>query len=551
MSYTGSKLTIPFGKSGVRTDDPNAELEAGELFRAINVDMYEGLIQKTPGSVRWNAKAQLSSAIIAANDWQPVDGLQRVVVCDASGKMWRFKNAFRKELITPAPIAGTVTTATPVLTPIGQPHFCAGGQQDQSVDRKLFFFSGSNLPQVIDGEALVRHDIKKPAAEWVDGNFPTYGIIFKGKLFTLGTRGAPHRILSSTAADHEDFTTLTGGDPVTTYEVFPGEGERVATMWVFRGKLFAAKFPQGVYVLNDTAATSAGWYFEKVSSSLGAISAHATSEVVDDMLVANQFGTISSMSAAFQLGQVKFADVVANMRVEQSVRQETRPMVGESRWTLFYPDKKLALFTYRSTSGTVTDKVFCLDFAHQKPKAYFLDKDRPLCLFLMKDVNGKQIPCYGGTDGYIYMMDQPVTVVGAYDPVTHTWSGVGYATEVRVPYMDFGQPMNKNFDFLEIELEHTGIWNLSCDVHIDDSYAETLQFKCATVPVLRAAADASCFQLDSSRLLGKQTRQFRLQLHGRGRNIAFRFYTDSTIGQNFRLTKAVVYARISDEGKKS
>jgi len=95
------------------------------------------------------------------------------------------------------------------------------------------------------------------------------------------------------------------------------------------------------------------------------------------------------------------------------------------------------------------------------------------------------------------------------------------------------------------------MWNLSCDVHIDDLYSETIQFICASAPVLQLTAGTDCFQLDHSRLLGKQTRQFRKQLHGRGRNIAFRLYTDSTLGQNFRLTKAVVYARIAGEDKKS
>lgn len=532
MSYTGTKIELPLGKQGVRTDDPNADLSLGELFRAVNTDFYAGMIQKAPGSKKWSTLVATGGAILAGYDWEPLDGIHRVTVGCADGHLYQFKNNTR---ITQMVVD---TGAPPKLTPVGQPHFVTCGENTSAINRKLVFFSGSDMPQVVDGNTIIRRNITKPASEWVAGNFPSFGIVFRNHLWTLGTKGAPHRVIASTAADHEDFTTLAD---VITQDVFPGEGDYLTTAWVFRGKLFVAKFPRGVYVLNDSSTTSSQWYFEKVADTYGSISAHGTTEVVDDLLVANQFGTLTAMSAAFQLGNVKFADLIANLRVEQMVRSETRPTLAISRWSLFYPDKKLALFTYRSTQGSVTDKFVCIDFTNQKPKAYMLDKDKPLCLFLVKDMDGQARPVYGGTDGFLYQMDDVNRLVGTN----------GYGCEFRIPYTDFGMETNKMFDFLEVECEHAGLWNLYCDVHIDDDYSETITYLMASPPVLRPTGDSNCFQLDHSRLLGRQTRSFRKQLHGRGRNIAFRFYMNDTTGQNFKITKCIVYTRLGNEDKKS
>lgn len=532
MSYTGSKIELPIGKFGARTDDANSDLQPGELYRALNVDFYQGILQKAPGSRKWNVGAQLPSSIVGAFDWYPEDGLKRVAAACSNGQLYIFKSGYRYSLVTPD------ASAPASLTMTEQPFFCTGGSQTSAMNRKLYFFSGSDQPQVIDGNTTVRRNFTKPAVEWTSGNVPKAGIIFRNKLFTFNYVGDPHLMIASTLADQEDFQTVSG-DTVTTYRVYPGEGEGIISAFVFHSRLFICKYPSGVYYLVDTDANPANWYFTKLNSSLGGASTHGTAEVIDDVAVSNQFGTVSMMSAAFQLGETKFADLMANIRVEQMVRSETRPMLRNSRWSTYYPDKKLALFSYQSPTGTITDRFIAVDFTNNKPKAYVIDKDKPLCLFLMKDSNGVQTPAYGSTDGFIYMMDDVNRLVGSS----------GYAFEFRTPYIDFNQQSHKIFDALEVECEHSGLWDLLCDVHIDDYFSETLRFQLSNPPVLRATGDAQCFQLDSSRLLGRQTKSIRRALHGRGRRVAFRFYSNDATGQNFKVTKLVLYARIGNEDK--
>lgn len=541
MSYVGQKIEIPLGKSGVRTDDANTDLQPGELFRALNVDFYQGILQKAPGSRIWNKDpvTQLSlplpSSVVAVYDWYPVEGVKKVIAACSDGQLYLFKNPYQYSVIPPA------TNADPAkLTMTEQPHFIAGGSQTATMNRKLFFFSGSDIPQVIDGDTGVRRNIAKPAVEWKDGNFPKFGLIYRNKLFAIGHSGDPHLVLASTTVDAEDFQTF-GGDPTTAYRIFPGDGEGVTSGFVYHSKLFIMKYPQGVYTLNDTDTTPTNWYFEKLNTSLGAASSHSPAEVIDDVAVANQFGTVSMMSAAFQLGQTKFADLMSNLRVESMVRAETRPMVRSARWSLYYPDKKLALFTYQSSSGTIADRFVCVDFTSNKPKAHLLDKDKPMCLFLMKDDTEVQVPAYGASDGNIYIMDDVNRLVGTG----------GYAFEFRIPYVDFNQQTHKIFDALEVECEHTGLWDLLCDVHIDDYFSETIRFQMANSNVLRKDRDDKCFKLDQDRLIGRQTKSVRRALHGRGRRVAFRFYSNDLTGQNFKLTKLIVYARLGNEDKTS
>lgn len=542
MSYVGSKVELPLGKMGVRTDDPNSDLAPGELFKGINIDFYEGMIQAAPGTKQWNSSpvvlpgTSTPVSILNAFDYSPVEGLNRMIVACDDGQLYRFKNSHRFEVMTAASGAPLKLNIRP------QSHFVSvDGTTPGS--RKLIFFSGNDVPQVIDGDSTERRNITNPAVEWTNGGYPKFGIVYKNKLWTLGMSGYPHTMLASKDGDPEDFTAGTSLTGTNAQLVFPGEGERLNTMFSYRGKLFAIKYPSGVYGLDDSASTSSGWFFTKVGAAFGAISPHSATEAVDDLYVANQYGTITSMAAAFQLGNVKFADVCSNMRVEKMIREETNLTDPNARWCVYYPDKKLALFTYKSpSSADLIDKVLCIDFNGQKAKSYMLqfDTNKMNALFLMRKSDGTLVPAYCSNDGYIYQFDDVNRFRGSND----------YVSEFVIPYTDFGQETMKLYDQLEVEAEHTGLWDINCDVSVDDSFSETLTFKMSNAPVLRAAPDSQCFQLDRDRLMGRQTRSIKKRLHGRGRNIAFRFYNNGD-GQNFKITKLIVYTRLGAEDKKA
>ena len=50
-------VVIPLGQGGLRTDDSQDFIPITNVISARNVDFSKGLIQKEPGSMRWNQSA--------------------------------------------------------------------------------------------------------------------------------------------------------------------------------------------------------------------------------------------------------------------------------------------------------------------------------------------------------------------------------------------------------------------------------------------------------------------------------------------------------------
>lgn len=533
MTYRGQKVAIPLGKFGVRTDDPQMELAPGELVRVENVDLSLGVIQSEMGSRKWSQTILPGNAKQAVY-WSPNEAQNFLVTACSDGQLYRFKNQYRYDLILPN------STAEATLTPSEQGHFAVGGRLSATQQRKLFYFSGNNQVQVVEGSTLSRRAITKPAIEWTTGNYPRFGMIFRNRLVVLGTPSDPYLVLMSTSSDQEDFQTTGGTDPILTFRVFPGEGERLVGGTVFRGKLFVWKYPYGIYTLVDDDADPDNWYFKRVSTTLGASSAHAMTEAIDDVIFCNQWGDFNSLAAAFQLGDIKFSDITDKLRCTEFLNQEVDRSTLDSRWMIYHSEKKKVYCTFRDISSQSINKMVVIDVNNQHGKMLLNTKDTVNSLFLMKELSGKSVPAYCGVDGYIYTMDG----------VDRNVNGAYYYSEFRTPQMDFGSEMGKNFDFLEIEAEHTGDWKLYCDVYIEDSFVETIDFDMSAPPVLAATATSACFQLDQDRLMGRQTRSQRKKLHGTGKEIYFRFRTDGVAGHSFRLAKLVVYLRSGNEDEK-
>jgi hypothetical protein len=518
------------GKYGVHSDDPQQELAPGELSQAINIDLTQGIIQKAAGSRKWNATA-LPDGIAQAISWSPDGVSQRVAASCKNGKLYQFKNAYRYSELT--------ATDGAVLKPGPQGHFCPIGRVTALHKRKLVYFSGNDAPRVMQDGETTHRPMTKPATDWTSNSYPTFGIVHRERLFTIGAD--PHTILASTIADQEDFQTLPGGpatDYVLPFVVFPGEGERFVTGWVFRGKLFMAKYPSGVYMLVDDDADYNNWYFKKISGSIGCASGHSSLETTDDMYLANQHGTVTSLVAAFQLGDVKLTDVISTMRAEQFVTENLNRAVHSCRYAVFHKDSKVAYFSYAAHDSATANRILALDFNNQRAKLHLISKDSLNSLLLLKGNEGRDVPAYTADDGFIYTMDASDRDVG----------GNAFEFEFRLPQTGLGFKGNKLFDFLEVEAEHTGRWKLYCDVFLDDTFSETVNFDMSQGAVLRAnVLDADCFQLDKDRLMGRQTRSQRKQLHGRGERISLRFYSTNSTDQNFRICKIILNVRAGNE----
>lgn len=524
MAYSGASLPLPLGQLGLKTDDPMTSLPPNCGIKATNVTFTTSSVQKSGGSDKYNAAA-LTAGIVATFDWKPSGTLQRLIAMTRDGKLWRDTGD------------GTFSTHTPIATGLGvltpAAHLVSGGNEDASKAKKLFcFFNGASQTKYINGDGSALTSYTNLAADWAS-SFPTFGLMVKDRFVAFGNANYPHGIYISTSADQSDFT----GTGSAQMSIFPGEYDGLTSGMFYKGSLFLFKKPLGVYIVDVSDPSPLNWTAAKLSDSFGIASPHAVLQMLDDLVTGNTSGSITSLQATSAYGDLKTGDILSNSQVEQYFRDNLNPAGIAQMHALYYPEKKLAMFTGRNSSGSNQNRIIVIDAARQVPRISFETKDQPNCLALRKDAFNIDRPMYGAEDGFIYLMDRSDRNVGTTNP---------YLAEFQTPHMDFSSldssmaSKNKLYDFLEVQYSPTGNYSFYVDYYCDGRFVETLNFLQAV------GAALGTFVMGTSTLGGAKTRSIRVPLHCSGRTISFRVY-NNLLNQNMKIEKLIVSFRMSGE----
>jgi len=528
MAYVGQAVDIPLGQQGLLTDIPQTQIPFTALTLANNIRYNVGGIDKAPGSIKFNSTALDSGAgIIALQDWFPTPSLQRLIAVTDTGKVFRDTGD------------GSFTAGVAIDSGFGSPNtdfmFVEAGNEVAANNRRLFFFSSTRQLSTIDGDATTVVNVTNPAADWSATNFPTGGFVFKDRLIAFGNANDQHRLYISPAADHTEFVT-----GVTTLPVFPGEQDRLVVGIVYKGKAFLFKSPTGVYFLDDRGSnTATDWTIQRVDSAFGIASPHAIIQVLDDLILGNSTGGITSLQATQAFGDVRSGDILANAKIEDFVRRQFSKTGTSSLQSIYYEEKKLAYFTYRTSGSSVQNNMIVIDVNQTTPRISINTRDAANVLALRRDSDGIKRPIRGDDNGFVFLMDQESIF---------SVNGNAYVGEFQTPDIDFSElnptlaTRNKIFDFLSITFTQRSNTPISVQVFIDGTAIETIQF------AQSAAAALGTFVLDTD-ILGELTVvSSRKQLHGVGRRIRLKiFNTDTT---EFNLENLQIEFRLGDEGER-
>jgi hypothetical protein len=519
MDYEGVIGKVLIGRAGLITDMPQGETPSAGLLTAKNVSYLNGYPEKAPGALNYNRTA-LPSAIVGVADWWPLPLTQRLISVCRNGKVYRHTNIENYAEVTPS-------GAAPTTLNTGYANLVPCGEEEPGNDRKLLIFTGRNPVQVIVGDATTRRDIATPAADWTGIDHPYMAVLFRGAVWALGNS---HRIYKSSETDHEIFQ----GGTALQFDVYPGDGERLISAFIFRKKLFLVKYPNGLYVLNDSDADAENWYFEKLLDSFGGRSPKCAVAVKDDVLIQNSHNSLTSVQAAFQLGEIATTDVFEILRNKNGVPSELAIDDFDNQQGIWYKDKQEAIFTFKSLGQTQNDRTCVISYKDpSRAKVSWNENYQANCLALMKDDRGIDRPIYGAEDGYVYMADREDR------SVTVTTDGINLTSEgfeflVETPHINFGElnplyaEQNKNFDWVEVTYIPTGKWTLTMEVFIDGKFHKKMDFS------MDGSASLDSFKMDLSRLSSEAERTGRKVLGGSGCGIAFKCY-NSTAGQNVKL----------------
>lgn len=520
MAYSGQQAHISLGQLGLLTDVPSGEIPRGALIRADNISFETGFITKAPGSLRYNS-SPLPAGIVGLIDWWPNVVTQRLIAACANGSIYR--DIGDKLFSSNTAIATGLGTLTPRCM------FVEGGQETSSRTRKLFFFSGNNQLKVLDADGTSFANVASPASDWTTPNYPTVGVVHRNRLWAF----MKQRSYASDTGNHETFT----GGTIITQNIFPGEGGDIVGVHVFKGRLFAFKEGGYVYYLDDSDTDSDNWNWRKLASNFGLASPHGIIEAINDLIAVNESGSPISYNATNALGEIESADILRTLQIENYFRNSTSVSGVNVMHGLYYEAKKQVFFTWRTGFQVNNDTLFHIDLNRERPRPAFWSKDNADCLALRKDIFKIKRPIYGSADGYVYLMDQEDRLVG----------GSAYSGEFKIGHTDLRfldeklAHMNKLWDYLAVEFQPQGSWNLEVDVYIDGTFSETISY------LMDVRDDGlGTFTLDTDPLGREETQTIQKPLHGSGRQISFHCRQAGS-NQNFALASFTIGFRVSDQ----
>jgi hypothetical protein len=520
MAYQGNTAKIPLGEFGLLTDVASDKVPANSLIEAKNVCFYNGAIEKAPGSIRWNTTS-LSASIVAAWNWHPATGIERMVAVTSTGNIYKGRD---REFGNP--INSTIAnTLTPNCA------FVEAGAEIASRNKKLFLFTdGQTNPYVLSGDGTAFATISMPNTDWASSSFPKFGVVHRNRLWAF----AGQLSYASDSGNHENFQTANLTEPV-----YPGEGGDLRGAFVFKGRLFAFKDGGFTYLLNDGDNSDANWYWQKISSNFDLAAPNAIAEVLDDLIAGNTSGTLTSYAASEKLGNVEAADIIQEMQFESYLRGNTSKVGVPYQHLYYYAEKKLLFATYRSAYYTYNDMLIVIDFGRtDRLRPSFWIKGTPVCLSSYADVNKIDRPMYGDNDGYLHLLDQEDRLEG-----TAAYTGSFQIQHTDFSYMDQSlSTKEKHFDFLAVHYRPQSTGNLSCDYFIDGRYIETITFEM----IQYSEAELGEMTLNQDRLAQPTTETVVRRVYGTGRTFSARFYNSGS-NQSFQIPSISVGFRAGGE----
>ncbi len=514
MAYKGNKAKIPLGEFGLLTDIAPDKAPPNSLIHAKNIQFVNGMIQKAAGAVKWNATA-LPASIVGCWDWNPDINTRRMIAVTEDGSIYKGRDR----------VFNQIGTGLGKLTP--NCTFASGGNEVSNAPKKLFIYTaGATIPKVLLADADAVTDLSKPATDWNITNWPKCGVIHRNRNWAFAGQIA----YASSSADHEDFQNDYLAEPV-----YPGEGGEIRGAFIFKSRMFVFKDEGFVYGLNDSAADTNAWFFEKVSSNSGLSAPNGIAEVLNNVYFGNSTGTITDFAATEKLGSVEAGDLIQNSLFESHLRGNTSKVGVTQQHLLYYAEKKMLFATYRSAYYTYNDMLLVFDFSRidQVRVAYWI-KGSPQCLGKYKDVNKIDRPMYGSKDGYLMLMD--------YEDRTE--GGASYSGEFQTPHLDFSylgegfSSAEKHFDHLAVHYVPESTGDLFCDYFIDGHYVDTIRF----TMVQHKGPLLSSLKLGTDRLASPTSETCIRPLAGSGRTFSAKFYQQGS-NQSFQIPAVTVFFR--------
>jgi len=511
----GSTISLTSGSTTVNRagGDTFASLASGDRIQAMN----ETRIIDTVVSTTQLTTTEPWSFTTAATAYKTRPG-NRLITATSAGNLFKEKpSSLTAGNIDDTTLQGSMATEVPG-------RFISGGKEAAAVNRKLFFYNGTDPIQVLSGDGTTTTDVATPATDWGTvtnpSTQPINGVIHLDRHLAWGNLNDPHRVYLSDPDDHEDFATV---DVSFSLRFRSDVGDRIWTGASFQGVFFAFKYPRGVFYLDDTDLDVANWAVRTKSEAVGcAPCQYAVLPMDDDVLFMDPNAHFHLLSAVDALGGTRASDLTLRLGQQKWTRDNVN--LKQLRWarSFWYPQKKLAVFYVPPTGSSRPSLAIKLDFSG-------VERGLPVRFsYSTRDI-GDGVATRRTSDG---SQERPVLAEGTsiylLDQDARTRAGAAYTGQYQLPHLDLSHIdpslrwRRKLFEHLELVMEPVAAGTLTVDVYVDGTVKQTLSF------------DAT------------QKRQRKKLNVGDGYTISVRV-TNSTASEDFKVLSHLVYFKVGNE----
>lgn len=363
--------------------------------------------------------------------------------------------------------------------------------------KAIFIYQGDDPVRQWDGaldgppitsDAEITEPPGSVAGEW-DGSttkFPRAAVMHNNRHFCMNVEGHEHTIYYSSATDHEDHLTASGGG---TLNVFPGDQEKLVTGFSFMGKLFLFKYPKGIYILDDSSVSASNWGIFKLSDDVGIAGPRAIASVGSEAYFMGSDGFLYNLKSLMATGDVKYSKVKEDAYLDW-MNDKITLSDNMSRNTLVYQSSTNLLYCLLSTKDSSDSRIaLALDVTvPNKPMLFEYTRDTGASL-----IDNKGTLQLGGMDGYVWELND-----GSYNK-----NSEAYSCEILTAPIILAQAGISKAGIHAITIVFEGDGTHTCDIAIygdGSQMGETIQIakstaKQATYVTKRAVGECNELQI--------------------------------------------------------
>lgn len=233
----------------------------------------------------------------------------------------------------------------------------------------------------------------------------SFSVRHKNRMWAAGNYAAPSRLYYSVNLDPEDWVGATSG----SIDIDPSDGDMITGLASFRNELWVFKGPYKGSIHRITGSSASDFARTTFIDGLGAAWQSGIFQLPNDLGFISPRGTIHSLVATDRFGD--YEQSALSFPINQTLRTQLSHAYMRKWWAATDLDSGYTLIAITPSGQTTNTKQLMMDFRFSTmgepfPRWALWDTYATGCIAPVVDTGNRLRLFAGGTDGYVYKLDQ-------------------------------------------------------------------------------------------------------------------------------------------------